>query len=79
MQFSEAWKSIPAVRDGRIFTLDANGVVSRPAGRLITGIEAMAKAMHPGIRVRKKVQSVLLPINEFSPNTRSTAAGALGS
>jgi iron complex transport system substrate-binding protein len=79
MQFSEVWKSIPAVRDGRIFTLDANGVVSRPAGRLVTGIEAMAKAMHPGIHVRKKVQSVLLPISEFSPNTRSTAAGALGS
>jgi iron complex transport system substrate-binding protein len=80
MQFPEKWKSIPAVRDGRVFTLDANGVVSRPAGRLITGIEAMAKAMHPGVQVRKKVQSVLLPVSEISPNTstRTTAAGGSG-
>src|SRR5271169_3010459 len=35
MQFPEAWRTVPAVRDGRVFALDANSVVSRPAGRLI--------------------------------------------
>lgn len=79
MKFPEAWQSIPAVRDGRVFALDANGVVSRPAGRLITGIEAMAKAMHPSLKVRKKVESALLLVSESTRNSRSAGAGALGS
>jgi iron complex transport system substrate-binding protein len=79
MQFPETWRKIPAVRDGRVFALDANGFVSRPAGRLVTGIEAMAKAMHPHLKVRKKVETVLLPIGEPSRNTRSAGAGTLSS
>jgi iron complex transport system substrate-binding protein len=75
MEFPEEWRRIPAVRDGRVFALDANGVVSRPAGRLVTGIEAMAKAMHPQLKVRMKAESVLLPIGE---SFRSAGAGALG-
>ena len=75
MPFPEKWNEIPAVRDGQVFTLDANGVVSRPAGRLVTGIEAMAKAMHPKLRVRKKVESVLLPVREVVRTSRSASAG----
>jgi len=79
MKFPEAWESIPAVRDGRVFALDANGVVSRPAGRLVTGIEAMAKAMHPELVVRKKAEAALLAVNGQPRNSRSAGAGALGS
>jgi iron complex transport system substrate-binding protein len=75
MEFPEAWQSLPAVRDGRVFALDANGVVSRPAGRLVTGIEAMAKAMHPALRVRKKVASVLTRVGETPRSSRSAGAG----
>jgi iron complex transport system substrate-binding protein len=75
MPFPEKWNEIPAVRDGQVFTLDANGVVSRPAGRLVTGIEAMAKAMHQKLRVRKKVESVLLPVREVMRTSRSASAG----
>jgi iron complex transport system substrate-binding protein len=78
MKFPEAWESIPAVRDGRVFALDANGVVSRPAGRLVTGIEAMAKAMHPELVVRKKAEAALLAVNGQPRNSRSAGAGALG-
>jgi iron complex transport system substrate-binding protein len=78
MKFAEAWESIPAVRDGRVFALDANGVVSRPAGRLVTGIEAMAKAMHPELVVRKKAEAALLAVNGQPRNSRSAGAGALG-
>jgi iron complex transport system substrate-binding protein len=74
MQFPDEWRNIPAVGEGRVFALDANGIVSRPAGRLVTGIEAMAKAMHPGLKVRKKVESALLPIS-LAVHTR-TSAGA---
>jgi iron complex transport system substrate-binding protein len=75
MEFPEEWQSLPAVRGGRVFALDANGVVSRPAGRLVTGIEAMAKAMHPGMRVRKKVASVLTRVGEAPRGSRSAGAG----
>jgi iron complex transport system substrate-binding protein len=79
MQFADTWRTIPAVRDGRVFALDANGVVSRPAGRLVTGIEAMAKAMHPELRVRKKAESALLPVSESLHNSKSAGAGGISS
>jgi iron complex transport system substrate-binding protein len=79
MQFPDVWRSIPAVRDGRVYALDANGIVSRPAGRLVTGIEAMAKSMHPGLKVRKKVESAFLPLSEPVRGSRSAGAGASAS
>jgi iron complex transport system substrate-binding protein len=74
MEFPEAWRTIPAVRDGRVYALDANGVVSRPAGRLVTGIEAMAKALHPGVTVREKAVAALLRVS--APSRQSRSAGA---
>jgi iron complex transport system substrate-binding protein len=79
MQFPDVWRSIPAVRDGRVYALDANAIVSRPAGRLVTGIEAMAKSMHPGLKVRKKVESAFLPLSEPVRSGRSAGAGASAS
>jgi iron complex transport system substrate-binding protein len=75
MRFPETWRTIPAVRDGRVFALDANAVVSRPAGRLVTGIEAMAKAMHPELRVRRKAEDALLPVSE-THSSKSVSAGS---
>jgi iron complex transport system substrate-binding protein len=79
MQFPDVWRSIPAVRDGRVYALDANGIVSRPAGRLVTGIEAMAKSLHPDLKVRKKVESAFLPLSEPVRSSRSAGAGASAS
>jgi iron complex transport system substrate-binding protein len=72
LTFPEDWHSIPAVRDARIFALDANGHVSRPAGRLVTGIESMAKALHPSIEVPVKAMLGMLSV----PATRNRAAAA---
>jgi iron complex transport system substrate-binding protein len=77
MNFPEAWKNIPAVRDGRVFALDANSYVSRPAGRLVTGMEAMAKALHPNLRVRPKAESALLSIDTAGHSHRTAGAGSL--
>ena len=74
MTFPEAWNTIPAVRDGRVFALDANGYVSRPAGRLVTGIAAMAKALHPKIKVHPKAERALLPIPKLAANARGAKA-----
>jgi iron complex transport system substrate-binding protein len=74
MIFPERWKEIPAVRDGRVFAIDANSYVSRPAGRLVTGIEAMAKAIHPEMKVRRKAEAALLHVGEF-PRFYQAASG----
>jgi len=79
MGFPEAWGSIPAVGDGRVYALDANNYVSRPAGRLVTGIEAMAKALHPEMKVRPKAEAALLPIGEARRYSRSAGVGSYDS
>ncbi len=79
MSFPEEWRSIPAVRDGRVFALDANSYVCRPAGRLVTGIEAMAKALHPAIHVRPTAEAALLPVGDAARYFRSASGGDSGS
>jgi iron complex transport system substrate-binding protein len=51
MAHTDEWKTIPAVRNGRVYALEANSYFSRPGPRLITGIEALAGVFHPGMRV----------------------------
>lgn len=42
----ESWNGLTAVQSGAVFTFDDN-TVSRPGPRLVDGLEAMAKALHP--------------------------------
>jgi iron complex transport system substrate-binding protein len=76
MTWPREWQMVPAVRDGRVFALDANAYVSRPAGRLVTGIEAMAKCLHPGMRVREKAAAAILPVLEGKSVARGAAVGS---
>jgi iron complex transport system substrate-binding protein len=45
-QWWERWKEISAVRSGRIHVLEAD-LIHRPSPRIVDGLEAMAKAIHP--------------------------------
>jgi iron complex transport system substrate-binding protein len=74
LAFPEEWYAIPAVRDGRVFALDANGHVSRPAGRLVTGTESMAKGMHPELEVPVKAMLGMLSVP--TTKNRTAVAGA---
>ena len=42
------WKDLPAVRDGRVFVVDASGYFSRPGPRLAAGMAVLAGAIHAG-------------------------------
>jgi iron complex transport system substrate-binding protein len=44
-----AWRALRAVRDGRVFAVDANGCFSRPGPRLVDGIEQLAAIFHASI------------------------------
>jgi len=76
MKWPREWQMVPAVRDGRVFALDANAYVSRPAGRLVTGIEAMAKCMHPEMQVRGKAEAAILRVIEPSAVARGAVVGS---
>ena len=43
----EGWESLPAVRNGRVFAIDASNYTSRSGPRLVTGLEILAEMIHP--------------------------------
>ena len=43
----EDWRSLPAVRTGRAYAVDASGLFSRSGPRLVDGLEVMARIVHP--------------------------------
>jgi iron complex transport system substrate-binding protein len=49
--FRSEWDAIPAVRNHRVYSFEANAYASRPGPRLVTGVEALAKIFHPEIAV----------------------------
>jgi len=42
------WGTLAAIQAGQVFPIDDN-LVSRPGPRLVDGLEAMAKLLHPGV------------------------------
>jgi iron complex transport system substrate-binding protein len=66
MTFPEEWSAIPAVRNSRVYAMDASGYFSRPGPRLIAGIEALARILHPEVMVSPEAESVAVPITASS-------------
>ena len=46
---NESWASLPAVRNQRVYVIDASAYTSRSGPRLVTGLEIMAEMMHPDL------------------------------
>ena len=51
---SPGWESLPAVRNNRVYAIDAGAYTSRSGPRLVVGLEIMAEMIHP-------VRAVLRP------------------
>ncbi len=47
--FPSNWREIPAIKNGEIWALDATSYFSRPAPRVVRGVEILAKIFHPRI------------------------------
>ena len=43
----EGWESLPAVRNNRVYVIDASAYTSRSGPRLVNGLEIMAEMIHP--------------------------------
>lgn len=41
------WRSLPAVRDGRVYATDGNAYFNRPGPRLVDSVEILAEILHP--------------------------------
>jgi iron complex transport system substrate-binding protein len=52
LPFPRGWNDLPAVRDGRVFVVEASGYFSRPGPRLAAGMEILAGAIHAGKQER---------------------------
>jgi iron complex transport system substrate-binding protein len=74
MEFPDQWNAIPAVRNNRVYALEANGYFSRPGPRLATGIEILAKALHRSLEVNQEAESAILPIASAASATRTASA-----
>ncbi len=47
MTAKEGWASLPAVKNNRVYVVDAGAYTSRSGPRLVTGLEIMAEMIHP--------------------------------
>ena len=43
----EGWESLPAVRNNRVYVIDAGAYTSRSGPRIVAGLEIMAEMIHP--------------------------------
>ena len=59
-KISNEWKSLRAVQNNEVFAVDAGAYFSKPSPRTITGIEILAKIIHPG-----KFMDIVVPQNSF--------------
>jgi iron complex transport system substrate-binding protein len=47
--FPAGWRDLPAMRERRIFAVDANSYFSRPGPRLADGVALLAQLLHPDL------------------------------
>lgn len=49
------WPNIPAVRDNRLYIMDTD-LIDRASPRIVDGLEAMVKAIHPEVTTKGKIR-----------------------
>lgn len=73
LELPDQWNAMPAVRNNRVYALEASSYFSRPGPRLVTGIEILAKIVQPPVSVSPEAESAILPILSHAPASRSAA------
>ncbi len=64
MKLPREWQDVPAVRNGQVYALEANSYFSRPGPRLVTGLEILAKVLHPSVKVSREAEAAIHPLSE---------------
>ena len=60
LKSNEDWNKLRAVKNNNVYAVDANGFFSKPSIRTVTGLEILAKILHP-----EKFDRVNTPNNSF--------------
>jgi iron complex transport system substrate-binding protein len=47
LESKPGWSALPAVKDGRVYAVDANAYFARPGPRLVSAMELLAHLIHP--------------------------------
>ena len=63
------WSNLRAVKNKKIFAVDANSFFSKPSIRTITGLEILAKIIHP-----ERFEDLSVPNDSFSNVIEPTEA-----
>jgi iron complex transport system substrate-binding protein len=71
------WHEIPAVRNDRVYAVDANAYFSRPGPRLSEGLELLAALLHPTL-VRTDLASKPASVRRVTSETPSLRAKPAG-
>ena len=64
LRLPREWEWVPAVRNGQVYALEANSYFSRPGPRLVTGLQILAKVLHPQVKVSKEAEAAIRPVSE---------------
>ena len=70
------WSELPAVRDGRIYAVDANSYFARPGPRVVEGTELLAHLLHPSLFEWNGPQSAFRPLLPSSISAQAYHATA---
>ncbi len=72
--FPENWREIPAIQNGEVWALDATSYFSRPAPRVVDGVEILSKIFHSEVfGVPTEKEAVRVPKNLLKFSDRSNA------
>jgi iron complex transport system substrate-binding protein len=65
--FPTGWKDVPAVRRGRVIAVAASSYFSRPGPRVATGVELLARAIHPARAFADVPSDAMANVAEYTP------------
>lgn len=60
LETNDAWKKLDAIKKNNMYAVDANSYFSKPSIRTITGLEILAKIIHP-----QMFEDIQVPKNSF--------------
>jgi iron complex transport system substrate-binding protein len=73
LDLPDQWNAIPAVRNNRVYALEAGSYFSRSGPRLFTGMEIFAKIFQPAVSVSPEAESAILPLPAHGIATRAAS------
>jgi len=61
------WKTLPAVKSGRVFLVDGPAYFNRPGPRLVDGVEILAACLHPSLPQTAGPEAVQRLVKKTAP------------